>query len=153
MYNYLTKKAIDKLNQEIEHRKVIVRRKINEDLKEARAQGDLSENFEYKSAKRDRAHNESRIRYLEKMIKTAKIIEDTAADNEVGIGKTVYLKFEDEAEAEKFFIVTTIEADPLNNRISIESPLGSAIYRHTTGEKITVKSPDGIYSVTIQAIE
>ncbi|WP_446897176.1 transcription elongation factor GreA [Clostridium sp. LBM24168] len=152
MYNYLTKEAINKLNKEIEHRKVVVRRKINEDLKEARAQGDLSENFEYKSAKRDRAHNESRIRYLERMIKTAKIIEDTTSDNEVGIGKTVYLKFEDEDEAEKFFIVTTIDADPVNNKISIESPLGSAIYRHTAGEKVTVTSPEGKYSVIIQKV-
>lgn len=153
MYNYLTKEAINKLKEEIEHRKVVIRSKINHDLKEARAQGDLSENFEYKSAKRDRAHNESRIRYLEKMIKTAKIIKDTTSKNQVGIGKTVYLNFEDEQESKKFFIVTTIEADPINNKISIESPLGAAIYKHWIGEEVTVKSPEGKYSVVIEDIK
>ncbi|WP_416176265.1 transcription elongation factor GreA [Clostridium sp.] len=153
MYNYLTKEAIKKLKEEIEYRKVVTRRKINQDLKEARAQGDLSENFEYKSAKRERAHNESRIRYLEKMIKTAKIIKDTTSKDEVGIGKEVYLKFEDEDDIEKFFIVTTVEADPMKNKISIESPLGSAIYRHKCGEKVTVSSPEGKYSVKIIRID
>jgi transcription elongation factor GreA len=153
MYNYLTKEAIDKLKEEIEHRKVVVRRKINEDLKEARAQGDLSENFEYKAAKRDRAHNESRIRYLEKMIRTAKIIKDTISEDQVGIGKTVYLKFPKEKESEAFNIVTTIEADPINNKISIESPLGSAIYKHTSGDRVAVKSPEGQYYVEIEGVE
>lgn len=153
MYNYLTEEAIDKLEQEIEHRKVVVRHKINDDLKEARAQGDLSENFEYKAAKRDRAHNESRIRYLERMIRTAKIIKDTTSKNQVGIGKTVYLKFSQEDETEKFKIVTTIEADPMNNKISIESPLGSAIYKHAIGDSVTVKSPQGQYCVRIENID
>jgi transcription elongation factor GreA len=152
VYNYLTKEAIDKLKVEIEHRKVVVRHNINESLKEARAQGDLSENFEYKAAKRDRAHNESRIRYLEKMIRTSKLIKDTTSKNQVGIGKTVCLKFSGEEKAEKFEIVTTIEADPMNNRISIESPLGSAIYKHETGDSVPVKSPQGQYYVKIESI-
>lgn len=152
MYNYLTTDAIDRLKAEIEHRKVVTRFKINQDLKEARAQGDLSENFEYKSAKRDRAHNESRIRYLQRMIKTAKIVKDNSSKNEVDIGKTVYLKFEDENIPEKFDIVTTIDANPLNNKISIESPLGSAIYKHRQGDEVTVSSPEGKYSVKIDKI-
>lgn len=152
MYNYLTTDAIDRLKAEIEHRKVVTRFKINQDLKEARAQGDLSENFEYKSAKRDRAHNESRIRYLERMIKTAKIVKDNSSKNEVGIGKTVYLKFENKNIPEKFDIVTTIDADPLSNKISIESPLGSAIYKHRQGDEVTVSSPEGKYSVKIDKI-
>ncbi|MBP2031364.1 transcription elongation factor GreA [Clostridium algifaecis] len=153
MNNYLTTEAINKLKEEIEHRKVVTRWEINKDLKEARAQGDLSENYEYKAAKRDRAHNESRIRYLERMIRTAKIIKDTTAEKQVGIGKFVYINFLDENEIEKFEIVTTIEADPANNKISIESPLGSAIYKHTTGDQVNIKSPEGTYSVRIENIE
>lgn len=152
MHNYLTEESINKLKDEIEHRKVVVRRKINEDLKEARAHGDLSENFEYKAAKRDRAHNESRIRHLERMIKTAKIIEDTTSEKEVGLGKIVSIKFLEDNEIDEFMIVTTIEADPMNNKISIESPLGRALYKHRVGDKIIVNSPEGEYSVMIEEI-
>lgn len=152
MNNYLTEEAINKLKEEIEHRKVVTRREINEDLKEARAHGDLSENFEYKAAKRDRARNESRIRYLERMIKTAHIIEDDTSRDEVGLGKIVSIKFLADDEIEEFTIVTTIEADPMNNMISIESPLGKAIYRHKVGDKILIKSPEGEYSIVIEKI-
>lgn len=152
LFNFLTIEAINKLKEEIEHRKVVVRRNINEDLKEARAHGDLSENFEYKAAKRDRAQNESRIRYLERMIKTAKIIAEDSSDNEVGIGKIVSIRFLSDYEVEKFTIVTTIEADPMNNLISIESPLGKAIYKRALGEEVLVQSPEGEYRVKIEDI-
>ena len=152
MYNYLTKESIKKLEDEIEYRKVVTRKAINEDLKEARAHGDLSENFEYKAAKRDRARNESRIRFLERMIKTSILIDDKTSEDQVGIGKTVYIKFEDD-EIEKFLIVTTIDADPLENRISIESPLGKSIYKCRLNEKVQVHSPNGSYYVTINKIE
>lgn len=153
MHNYLTEEAINKLKEEIEHRKVVVRKHINEDLKEAKSHGDLSENFEYKSAKRDRARNESRIRYLERMIKTARIIEDTTANDEVGLGKKVTLRFLDDDDTEEFKIVTTIEADPMNNMISIESPIGKVIYKHKIGDKANVVSPEGEYKVRIEKIE
>lgn len=149
MNNYLTEEAINKIKEEIEHRKVVVRHKILEDVKEARAHGDLSENFEYKAAKRERSRNESRIRYLERMIKTAKIIEDDTSDDEVGIGKTISVQFLDTNEIEDFTIVTTIEADPMNNRISLESPLGSAIFKHKLGEEVPIDSPQGSYNVKI----
>lgn len=152
MHNFLTEEAISKLKEEIEHRKVVVRYRINQDLKEARAQGDLSENFEYKAAKRDRAQNEGRIRYLERMIKTAKIIKDTTADDEVGLGKKVLVKFREDDYTEEFTIVTTIEADPLNNKISIESPLGKVLYKCKVGQEVTVDSPEGKYSVIIEGI-
>ena len=151
MNNYLTKQAINKLQSEIDHRKSVTRREINQDLKEARAQGDLSDNFEYKSAKRDRAQNEGRMHYLESMILTAIIIEDTTADDEVGLGKKVLLRFSDD-DIEEFSIVTTIDADPIKNMISIESPLGEAIYKHKLGEEISIKSPQGQYNVTIEKI-
>lgn len=85
MYDRLTRKDIEKMEQEIEHRKLVVRKQAIEDVKEARAHGDLSENFEYKAAKKFKNENESRIRYLEKMVKTAKIIEDDSKDNEAGL--------------------------------------------------------------------
>lgn len=153
MNNYLTEEAINKLKEEIEYRKVVVRHKILEDIKEARAFGDLSENFEYKAAKRERARNESRIRYLERMIKTAKIIKDDTEDNQVGIGKTVTLRFVKEDEIDKFKIVTTIEADPMNNLISIESPIGKAIFKHRVGDIVKVESPDGEYYVKIEEVK
>ncbi|HBM81054.1 MAG TPA: transcription elongation factor GreA [Clostridiaceae bacterium] len=152
MNNYLTQEAIDKLKKEIEYRKVVLRYKILDDVKEARAQGDLSENFEYKSAKRERGKNESRIRYLEKLIRTAKIIKDTTEDDEVGLNKTVSIRFIEDNETEKFFIVTAVEVDPLNNKISIESPLGKAIYKHKIGDEVKVKSVDGEYTVRIEDV-
>lgn len=152
MNNYLTEEAIKKLKEEIEYRKVVVRHKIIEDIKEARAFGDLSENFEYKAAKRERARNESRIRYLERMIKTAKIIKDDTEDNQVGIGKTVTLTFLKENEVEEFKIVTTVEADPMNNLISIESPIGKAIFKRRVGEIVKVYSPNGEYEVKIDKV-
>lgn len=152
MYNYLTEEAINKLKEEIEYRKVVLRYKILEDVKEARAHGDLSENFEYKAAKRERGKNESRIRYLEKMIRTAKIIKDTTDEDQVGIGKTVTVRFLDEDSTEDFYIVTTVEADPLNNKISIESPMGHAIYKHHVGDEVKVESIDGEYSVRIENV-
>ncbi|GIM29503.1 transcription elongation factor GreA [Clostridium polyendosporum] len=152
MHNYLTEEAINKLKEEIEYRKLVVRRQINEDLKEARAHGDLSENFEYKAAKRDRARNESRMRYLERMIKTAKLITDTTSEDEVGLGKIVSIRFLIDDEVDKFTIVTTIEADPINNMLSIESPLGRAIYKHKVGDEVIIESPEGNYSIRIEEI-
>lgn len=153
MNNYLTQEALETLKNELEYRKVVTRKRINEDLKEARAQGDLSENYEYKAAKRDRAQNEGRMRYLDRMIKSAKIIEDTTAIDEVGLKKKVTLKFLEDDFTETFTIVTTIEADPINELISIESPIGKAIYKHKTGEILEVISPEGSYKVQIEKID
>ena len=94
MYDKLTQKDIDKMEEEIEHRKLVLRKELIEDVKDARAQGDLSENFEYYAAKKAKNRNESRIRYLERMIRTAQIISDESADDEVGLNKTVELYFD-----------------------------------------------------------
>ena len=153
MYNYLTEESIQKLKDELEYRKTVVRFKINEELKEARAHGDLSENFEYKAAKRNRAQNNGRMRYLDRMINTATIIVDTTKDDEVGIGKKVTLQFEDDEDLETFTIVTTVDADPLNNMISIESPIGKVIYKKKIDEIALVDSPEGKYTVKIIKIE
>lgn len=153
MYNYLTEEALQILKDELEHRKNVVRFQINQELKEARAHGDLSENFEYKAAKKERADNNRRMGYLERMINTAKIINDDTSENQVGIGKIVTLRFLDDEEEEEFTIVTTVESDPLNNKISIECPLGESLYKKNLGEQVHVVSPDGYYNVIIEKIQ
>lgn len=147
MYDRLTRKDIEKMEQELENRKLVVRKEALEDVKEARAQGDLSENFEYKAAKKVKNRNESRIRYLEKMIKTAVVIEDDSEENEVGLNDTVCLYIEDDDCEEDYKIVTTIRADVLNNMISIESPMGKVLLKHKTGDRvyIPIGDKDGYY--------
>ena len=154
MYNQLTKSDIQKMKEEIEYRKLVVRKEALEAVKEARAQGDLSENFEYYAAKKDKNQNESRIRYLEKMIKTAEIIDDTSAEDEVGMNNTVEVYFEEDDEVEKFRIVTTVRGDSLNGLISVESPIGKAIYGKKVGDRVKVKvNEDYEYYVVIRSIE
>ncbi|MBP5330998.1 MAG: transcription elongation factor GreA [Lachnospiraceae bacterium] len=139
----LTKSDVKKIEEEIEHRKLVVRRDAIEAVKEARAQGDLSENFEYYAAKRDKNQNESRIRYLEKMLKNATIIDDSSDDDKMGINNTAVVYFEDEGETENFRLVTSIRGDILNNLISTESPLGKALLGHKEGDRILVETDNG----------
>ena len=124
----LTNADVEKIEAELEHRKTIVRKEAIEAVKVAREQGDLSENFEYYAAKRDKNRNESRIRYLERMLKTAKIISDESKEDEVGINNTVTLYFEEDDETEVYKLVTSIRGDSLDGRISIES----VSYTHLT---------------------
>ncbi len=152
MNNYLTQQDIDKMKKEIEYRKVVVRKQRNEEVKEARAHGDLSENYEYKAAKRERGRNEGRIKYLERMIKTATIITDNTEDYEVGLEKIVDIYFMEDDMNIQYEIVTTMETDAINNKISIESPLGKMIYRKKVGDIVSIESPDGEYNVRIESI-
>ena len=153
MYDELTKQDIQKMEEEIEHRKLVVRRQALEAVKEARAHGDLSENFEYHAAKKDKNQNESRIQYLERMIKTAKVVSDVSKDDEVGINNTVEVYFEDEDETEVFTIVTTIRGNSLKGLISTESPIGKAVFGHKAGDRVEVKVNDGYsYFVQIRSI-
>ena len=132
----------------------MLRKELLEDVKEARSHGDLSENFEYYAAKKAKNQNESRIRYLERMIKTAHIIEDTTKDDEVGMNNQVTVLFEEDNSVETYKIVTTVRGDSLHNLISIESPLGKALMRHKEGDRVEVKVNDNYsYFVTIQKIE
>lgn len=154
MFDELTEKDIQKMEEEIEHRKLVLRKELIEDVKEARAHGDLSENFEYYAAKREKNRNESRIKYLEKMIKTAKIISDESAEDEVGLNNTVELYFEDDDETEKFKIVTTVRGSSLMGYISNDSPLGRAVMGHKVGDRVFVKvNENNGYYVTIKSIE
>jgi len=124
---------------EIEYRKCVVRKALLEDVKTARAHGDLSENFEYKAAKQAKNQNESRIRYLEKMIKTAIVVSDKSKDDEVGINKIVELYFEEDDEVETFKIVTTVRGNSLKNLISTESPIGKAVLGHKVGDRVYIE--------------
>ena len=148
MYNELTKNDIKKMEEEIEYRKLVVRKEAIEAVKEARAQGDLSENFEYYAAKRDKNKNESRIRYLERMIRTAHVISDTSKEDEVRI------YFEEDDETETYKIVTTVRGNSLKGLISSESPLGKALLGHKLGDRVHVQvNETSGYDVIIKRIE
>ena len=154
MNNQLTEKDIKKMEEEIEYRKLVVRKEAIEAVKEARAQGDLSENFEYYAAKKDKNKNESRIRYLERMIKTAQIVSDDSGEDEVGVNNIVEIYFEEDDEVEKFKLTTTVRGNSLEGRISIESPIGKAILGHKVGDRVFVKVNDSYgYYVKIQSVD
>ena len=154
MNNELTAKDIRDMEEEIEYRKLVVRPKALEDVKTARAHGDLSENFEYHAAKKFKNENESRIRYLERMIRTAVVIEDSAGADEVGINKKVTVYIPEDDEEEVYSIVSTIREDSLKHLISIESPMGKAILHHKAGDRVTVRVSDAYsYEVEIRKVE
>ncbi len=154
MYDELTPSDIKKMEEEIEHRKLVVRPKALEDVKEARAHGDLSENFEYYAAKKFKNQNESRIRYLERMIRTAKVISEDSAEDEVGINNTVTVEFADDGTVESYKIVTTVRGNSLENLISNESPLGKALLGRKEGESVHVQvNAAAGYDVKIIKIE
>ena len=154
MYNELTPNDIKKMEEEIEYRVHVVRKEALEAVKTARAHGDLSENFEYHAAKREKNRNESRIRYLQKMIKTATIISDESAEDEAGVNNTVEIFYEDDESTEKIKLVTTVRGDSLEGLISIESPLGKALLGHKVGDRVLVEVNDSVkYYVVIKAIE
>ena len=154
MYNELTKNDIKKMREEIEYRKIVLRKELLEDVKEARAHGDLSENFEYHAAKKEKNKNESRIRYLERMIKTAKIVSGESKEDEVGLNNTVHLYFEEDDEVEVFKLVTTVRGNSLKGLISTESPIGKAILGKKAGDRVFIRvSGDAGYYVVIKEIE
>lgn len=154
MYNELTKNDIKKMQDEIEYRKLVVRKEAIEAVKEARAQGDLSENFEYYAAKRENGTNNSRIRYLERMLKNAVIIEDHSSSDEVGLNKAVTVYIEEDDECETYKIVTSIRGNSMKNLISIESPLGKALLHHRIGDRVTIPVNDTYsYDVVIRKIQ
>ena len=154
MYDKLTQSDIDKMMEEIEHRKLVVRKEAIEAVKEARAQGDLTENFEYYAAKRHKNQNESRIRYLERMLKTADIVTDTSREDEVGMDDIVEVEFEEDGEIEKYKLVTSIRGNSMENRVSIESPVGRALKGHKVGDRVQVKVNETMsYYLKIRSID
>ncbi len=154
MHNELTRQDIRKMEEEIEYRKLVVRREALEDVKTARAHGDLSENFEYHAAKKVKNQNESRIRYLERMIRTAVIVSDESAEDEVGMNNTVEVYFEDDDLVEKYKLVTTVRGNSLEGLISTESPLVKALLGHKAGDRVYVEVNPGFgYYVVVKSIE
>ena len=150
----LTASDVKKIEEEIEYRRLVERKRILEDVKEARAQGDLSENFEYYAAKKEKNRNDGRIRYLEKMLKNATIVEDTSSADEVGLNNTVEVYFEEDDEKEIYKLVTSIRGNSMNNYISIESPIGKAILGHKVGDRVKVVVNDSVsYYVQIKKID
>ncbi len=150
----LTKQDVQKIEQEIEHRKLVVRPEAIEAVKEARAQGDLSENFEYYAAKRYKNQNEGRIRYLENMLKTATVISDDSRSDEVGLNDIVEVYFEEDDETEQYKIVTSIRGNSMENRVSIESPIGKALMGRHVGDRVQVHvNNDYSYYLEIRSID
>lgn len=154
MREKLTKTDVRKIEEEIEHRKLVVRKECLEAVKEARAHGDLSENFEYHAAKREKNQNESRIRYLENMLKNAIIISEESREDEVGMNNTVTLYMEDDGEEEVYKLVTSIRGNSMHNMISTESPLGRAILHKKVGDRVLVQANETYsYYVTVRKID
>ena len=154
MHNELTKIDLQKMREELDYRRITLRPQLLEEVKVARGFGDLSENFEYKAAKQEKNKNESRIRYLENMIKTARIIEDTSAADAVGLYDRVTIWLEDEEEEETWQVVTTVRQDVLHGLISKESPMGSALMGKKVGERFYVQvNKDFGYYAVVRAIE
>ncbi len=154
MREKLTKSDVKKIQEEIDHRKLVVRKQAIEEVKETRAHGDLSENFEYHAAKQFKNKNESRIRYLEKMLKTAVIVSDESEDGVAGINNRITVYFPEDDEEETYKLVTSIRGNSLNGYISTESPLGKAIFGHRSGDTVEVKVSDKVsYKVEIRKVE
>ena len=153
MFNELTEVDIKKMKEELEYRDVTLRAELIQNLKEAREYGDLSENAEYHIAKREKGRNESRIRYLKRMIATAKIITTDSNPDVVGVFDKVRLLFVGEDEEEEYMISTTLRRNPNANIISKESPLGKALMGKRVGDKVKVFVNDDVsYEVEILKI-
>lgn len=154
MYNELTKIDIEKMRQELDYRRTQLRPQLLEEVKVARAFGDLSENFEYKAAKRDKNKNESRIRFLENMIRTAVVIEDRSDSGAVGLYDKVTVFLEEDGEEEEWRIVTTVRQDVLHGLISKESPMGRTLLGKRVGDRFYVQvNKEYGYYAQVRAIE
>lgn len=154
MHNELTRNDIRLMQEELDSRRIRLRPELLEAVKEARAFGDLSENFEYKAAKQEKNRNESRIRYLENMIKTAVVLSDAADADTVGLYDRVTVYLEDEGDEETYQIVTTMRQDALRGLISKESPMGKAMLGKRVGDRFRIQVNEGYgYDAVVKAIE
>ena len=153
MNDELTAVDIKKMEQEVEYRRLQLRPQLLEDVKTAREFGDLSENFEYKTAKREKSRNDSRIRYLERMIKTATVIDVSSNADEIGLFDKVTIYIEEDDEEQTIELVTTLRQNALKGLISKESPVGKAILGKKVGDRVEiVVSPEMKYTVEIRSI-
>jgi transcription elongation factor GreA len=149
----LTYEGLKRYEEELEHLKIFRRKDVAEKIKEARGQGDLSENAEYDAAKEEQAEIEARIIVLEKMLRNAKVIDEEAVSKDVvTIGCKVKLLDIEFNEEIVYLLVGSAESDPVNGKISNESPLGSTILNHAIGDEVTVEAPEGLVKYKILAI-
>ena len=149
----MTEKDILKIREEISYRKNALRTELLDHLKTARAQGDLSENFEYTMAKRANNQNNSRINYLEKLIRTAEIVKEDTEDDVAGLNREVTIYIPEDDEEETYKIVTTIRGDSLHGRITTDSPLGKALIGHRAGDRVTIRVNDSYsYEAVIRKV-
>lgn len=148
----MTSEGFLKLESELNELKLVKRPQVIEAIKDARAQGDLSENADYDAARNDQAELEARIKELEYLIEHAVIIEENK-DGSVCVGSTVVISYVDDDETEEYKIVGSLEADPFENRISNESPIGKALINKKVGDIVSVESPNGSYDVKILEIK
>ena len=154
MYNELSEVDIKKMQEEIDYRMRVVRPKCVEDVATAAAFGDRSENYEYKAAKQELRRCDSRLRYLRRMIATAKVIQSDTREGVVGLFDKVELYYEDEGDTETITLMTTLREDAMNGIISKESPLGRAIMGKKVGDRVLVKVNDDVqYYIKIMKIE
>ena len=154
MYDELTRQDIQKMQEEIDYRVQVLRPKLIEDVQTARAFGDLSENFEYKCAKQEKNRNDSRVRYLQRMIKTARVIEDRSRADTAGLYDTVEILMENTGRTRKIQLVTTLRQDALKGLISKESPVGKAVLGKRAGDRVQVDMGGGRgYWLQILSIE
>ena len=154
MHNELTQKDLQLMREELDYRRVQLRPKLLEAVKEARAFGDLSENFEYKAAKQEKNRNDSRIRYLQNMIKTAVVIDGTSQEEGIALFDKVTFLVEDDGTQETIQLVTTLRQDALKGLISKESPVGKALLGHKVGDRVKIQVSDTFaYYVQIQQVE
>ena len=153
MHNELTQQDIKMMREELDYRRLTLRPKLLEAVKEARSFGDLSENFEYKAAKQEKNQNERRIRFLENMIKTAVVVSDQSGEDQVGLYDKVTVYMEDDDETEVFQIVTTMRQDVLRGLISRESPVGRSLLGHRVGDRVHIQVNESYgYDAVIKAI-
>ena len=149
---FLTSEGFLKLEEELNELKTVKRPEVIEAIKDARAQGDLSENADYDAARDDQAKLESRIKELERMIDNAVIIENKSDSSSVSLGSTVLISYVDDEDEEEYKIVGSLEANPFENKISNESPIGKAILGKVVGDTVSVESPNGSYDIKILSV-
>ena len=154
MHDELTQVDLAKMKEELQHRIQVLRPQLIEEVKVARSFGDLSENFEYKAAKREKNRNDSRIRYLQNMIKTAGVIDGTSQGEGIALFDKVTFLVEDDGTQETIQLVTTLRQDALKGLISKESPVGKALLGHKVGDRVKIQVSDTFaYYVQIQQVE
>ena len=142
MNDELTAQDIQKMQAELDDRRLRLMPELIEEVKRTRAFGDLSENYEYKAAKQEQNRNKSRIRYLERMIASARVIEDRSSADEVGLYDRVTVRMVELGKEKVFQIVTTVRCDALKGLVSKESPVGKAILGSKVGDTVTVRVSD-----------